>query len=276
MQKSPRLAVVFAVICHLSTACERGGSDEPDADGLADDEADSGAPGDSGAEALLATGEPCSSANQCQGDQCIQLNRAVGHVCTSACEDDGDCQEEVNYVCGVGAGGVAQCLPPCGSWGVACVDSRPVLCTELIGHCQQCGCPSGAACNPDGSCNSGGGRGVGVACQRDDQCQSQHCSASAGVCRVGVGETCTASNCDLCIKVSAKAPTFCARRCQRDDDCHGGVCAGTTKECRPRCAALSGDPYCTDGVCQARSPDGLNATETAYFCPCTLSNCTAY
>jgi hypothetical protein len=270
MQMSRGVAASIAILCGLLTACERGGSEDPgeaDADGPADDG------GDSDAGALLATGEVCSSASECEGKQCIQLNRPVqSRVCSTACQDDADCQAERAYVCGTGTGGVAQCMPPCGS-GVACVGGRPVLCSEVSGQCQQCGCPSGEVCGLDGSCSSGGDREVGVACQRDDQCKSQHCSASAGVCRVGAGQPCTASNCDLCIKVSPKAPTFCTRSCQRDSDCQGGVC--TNRECLPRCAAELGDPYCPDGACQTRYPDGMNATETAYFCPCYLLDCTA-
>lgn len=102
----------------------------------------------------------------------------------------------------------------------ACVNGATLDCAtaKLVGpvSCDACACPSGQYCQDD-HYTCGPVVDIGAACTKDAECGSGNCLKS-GVCGVGFGAPCTASNCDRC-RVDTKDAT--ATECTRD--CKAGV-----------------------------------------------------
>lgn len=151
-------------------------------------------------------------------------------ICTLTCAGDGDC-EPYGGLCVEG-----WCIKPCGpddEYGVlrgACVDGRPVPCTDPVAQaasCKTCGCGVGRTCVND-ECVAQ--FEAGHACSLHTDCLSLNCgvpsSAPEGstsrVCLVGIGEPCTKDNCSSCLQ-----GLFCDRN----------GCSENGDQCAPRAGA---------------------------------------
>lgn len=155
--------------------------------------------------------------------------------------------------CGVLPDGSRGCLEACTSdslpeSGFACVEGSPVACGIAgAAYCSECGCPGGQRCEIGLGCVPLAA--VGEACANDYDCVSENCSALGGVCRVNVGQPCTAQDCDRCL--STGDWSFCSRECT-GSLCTSGeevhICAafGSGSFCYPSCP-LSGLAKCPDG-----------------------------
>lgn len=216
-------------------------------------------------------GSACTLGAPCVNSVCsvdLGLNSETG-ICILLCTTDSECDEGF---CAATPSGAQVCVDSCTVYGTyACVDDRPLHCSLTGGSaCSTCGCSEGEVCNFDtDTCQPPSD--VGGPCRRDDQCSSGNCSTWAGVCRVPVGQYCTTSNCDVCLRGSAWA--FCSRRCNSEDsdpDCNGFQCLGLPSvgdyTCRPRCASLN-DPSCPGQRCE------YDADFRELYCDCMEGAC---
>jgi len=235
-----------------------------------------------GARPGATIGRECDTSADCGGTAvCTTLYRSPSsgfqdQICTHACTSDPDCTDvdptlSTSFVCGVGEGGAAVCVPDCVSsrGNVVCdAEGESVACTAApSSFCEACGCgdPTAPRCAPGVGCM--GLSDVGGECRQDDDCRTGNCSTYAGVCRVPVGSPCSATDCDLC--TTWTGGSSCTRRCSYDADCNGQQCLGDTSAdyftCRPNCSAFA-DPSCP-GMC--RYPRDA----TQLYCDCSSATC---
>ncbi len=206
-------------------------------------------------------GDPCFADADCPSEMCLSIG-----YCSAPCADDRDCGTSHGYVCGVGTGGVHQCVPQCPStlYHYVCVGGVSTACAVAgsPSDCETCGCGPSRRCDPGVGCVSLGGY-PGEACLTDSECRSSNCSRLAGVCRVAIGDSCSAHDCDLCV-VRTSGSSYCSSECRTDADCDGDVCFGSFGPeyftCRPRCSGAS-DPSCP-GSCQL-------VGDMRFVCTCT-------
>ena len=176
----------------------------------------------------LYCGSDAECVELCHGDPgCLQgycaetVDAVLGALsfCTKPCALDTDCTSDlvpVGLRCGVLADGSRGCVEACsGGLGApgsfACVDGVPTDCALAPdAFCEVCGCPADLRCVAGVGCQPK--LGLGDACGYDSACLSNHCSATAGVCRVGVGEPCNDQNCDLCL-MATDGWSWCSRNC---------------------------------------------------------------
>ena len=191
--------------------------------------------------------------------------------CTKPCETDTDCESEYgNYsddlVCGLLEDGSRGCLlSSCADrrLGFTCIDGLPAVCTLADeSHCRDCGCPSNLRCEAEVGCLPL--LALGEPCSVDGDCTTSHCSEVSHVCRVPVGQPCTAENCDRCLV--AGDWSYCSRYCGLlGGDCNNDLCLTYhgVATCSPRCSGVT-DPSCP-GAC--RSVQSLLGY-TEYYCDC--------
>jgi hypothetical protein len=194
--------------------------------------------------------------------------------CSKPCTQDADCVSDLfpaSLACGVLADGSRGCVLRCAgtaTTGFACVDGVPTDC-QLAPEtfCDVCGCPanlrcvSGVGCQPKAV--------LGEPCRYDDDCNTNHCSDVAGVCRTPVGQPCTDQNCDVCLSTQG-GWSYCSRYCDRAS-CSDGLCLSQLgiNTCWPRCNGPA-DASCP-GRCGSvtRLGGGLD-----YYCDCNRGSVT--
>lgn len=147
------------------------------------------------------------------------------------------------------------------------VTTAPAPCSGATTEdCETCGCPSGQWCSPEMGCVPLAGEGE--PCDVDAQCNTNHCSDVAKVCRIPVGSPCTDQNCDLCVHRD-EGWSYCSRYCSTGvslayerEVCNGGVCASVdgVGTCHQSCSGAL-DSSCP-GDCHA------NAAGSAWSCTC--------
>jgi hypothetical protein len=198
-------------------------------------------------------GEFCVMDSECQSGECWGQ-------CTKECTTNADCGAEL--LCATRADGTQRCGASCVDWpGFGCRDGSPVACELLDAtFCEDCGCADATLrCEPGVGCVPRSD--VGGPCRVDSDCTTEHCSDWAQVCRVPVGQPCSAADCDRCM-THESGWSFCSRECRRSSDCNGLPCIGYPADdyywCRPSCRTLS-DPSCP-GRCDRA--DGIN------YCDC--------
>ncbi len=154
-------------------------------------------------------GEPTSETAGTIGDFCTAKTDCAQGLCfegscTMECRSSDDCAGTLLEACGVTAEG-SFCMRGCEYFrlGVTCIDDVPTACSVAgEGHCEDCGCPSTLRCE-DGACVEK--LAVGEPCAESTDCKSDNCSDFAGICRVPVGASCDASNCDGCLVSSGSS-----------------------------------------------------------------------
>lgn len=187
-----------------------------------------------------AVGEPCATGSDCASGACLPLE----NVCTAPCTASSECG---SLVCGRAAceapEGCALCVPACGTGDYTCVEGVSTSCALVRDErrCLDCGCPDSLDhCVRDVGCFPPAD--VGEPCVLDSDCSSRSCSSFGDVCRVPVGQACTAENCDTCLTLPTGS-SYCSRECRTATDCRGMSCVGIATlgfyECLP--AACSGD-----------------------------------
>jgi hypothetical protein len=224
----------FALVCAL-TALACGGGDGP--------------------ESLRPVGSACSADGECASGRCLRDLQ----LCTVSCDEDLHCNEYLPS-CGIGPDGEMVCVNSCGYGSYVCgEDGIPVSCEWAPEtFCLECGsCPSSLRCDPGVGCVQKSL--VGGPCRVDSDCHSDNCSAFAGVCRVAVGQPCTASVCDECM--TSDAWSFCSRPCRATSECNGHHCLGYDPyySCYPSCSTFS-DASCP-GTC-------IYASSGQLYCDC--------
>lgn len=187
-----------------------------------------------------AIGARCASGSDCASGMCLP----VENVCTAPCAESAECG---SLVCGRttcdAPEGCAMCVPPCGTGDYTCVEGVSTSCALVTDetHCLDCGCADSIDhCVRDVGCFPPAE--VGEPCVLDSDCSSRSCSTFGDVCRVPVGQACTAENCDTCLTLPSGS-TYCSRECRTPTDCRGMSCVGIATlgfyECLP--SACSGD-----------------------------------
>src|SRR6185503_16007268 len=141
-------------------------------------------------------------------------------MCSKSCNLGDDCG--IGLECGIAGDGARRCVPSCGSNSFPCVDGHGVSCNALDDtHCGDCGgCVTGQRCEPGVGCSDA--RDVGAPCAADLDCKTEVCGAN-GTCRVHIGESCDATNCDVCWTYP-DGTSFCTRPCLSKNDCQGHLC----------------------------------------------------
>ncbi len=207
--------------------------------------------------------EPCSIGLTCTEVKGDTAPWGATRVCTTACASDADCAS-FGLVCGTIADGSRGCLASCASQPHApCIDGIPTACA-VAGptECELCGCAPTERCEPGVGCEPR--RQVGEPCTRDGDCNTDNCSVYNRVCRVAMGQNCTADNCDVCMSAN-DGWSFCSRICDFDSVCGAGNCLrmyeGWDYMCYPSCSSSS-DESC-HGDCWYGSAN--------LYCDC--SNC---
>ena len=201
---------------------------------------------------------------------------ARGGLCSRECTDDSECTGGArSLVCGVGPSGAGLCVSPCGalSTGYVCENGRPVSCARATdASCSACGCTNEPgtycdyatdACTPLAE--------VGAACTTNTECESDNCSALMHVCRVPMGASCNATNCDLC-RTRTNGTSYCSGECTDGaSDCEGGECVGFSSVNLYHCAATCSptDTTACPGQCEAFS------NSSGYYCACSSPGCSA-
>ena len=212
-------------------------------------------------------GQGCSDSSPCQdGLTCLTLKGAVHDTtaCSKACTSDGECDSRT--ACGVGPDGSQMCLGFCnpGPENIACVDGRSTACEATDGtHCEQCGCAAADYCREGEGCFPMAD--LGGACDVDAGCTQKNCDKYLQVCRVPVGQACTADNCEACM--SQGGWSYCSRECESSTDCNGGVCAGSVqfgRFCHLQCARYDRGA-CPEECAELGAPLGEPGP---MFCPC--------
>lgn len=234
MSHAKRLLLSVALAAHFASACNDGG--EPEESG--------------------AIGDACRTDDDCRSDLECDLR-----ICTRECSSDDDCDDTFcvarasDQICAPGC--VARDVLP----GYSCVGGRPVLCDDAGPDidCSSCECPDGR-CVPGVGCAPKAG--VGETCTADADCDSDNCSRFAGICRVGLGDACDASNCDSCDVLGDWSS--CSRSCQSDFECNGGLCWGSRSSGRYRCYERCSD-Y-TARNCPV--PCTYASAEAGLYCEC--------
>lgn len=211
-------------------------------------------------------GEQCYSDAECNGGFCLDGS------CSKHCEQDSDCHNDSAYyqpVCGVDPKGDNSCVPQCDrDQDYVCVDDVSTSCKVAPdSECEKCGCSSAERCEPGVGCMPK--RGVGEACESDDDCNTANCSDFAGVCRAPVGAACDATNCDVCL--ASDNWSYCSRECGSNGECGSGLCLGYADVfyCRPPCAKIQ-DESCPGGICKVFVDDATS--NISYYCDCANSS----
>jgi hypothetical protein len=256
-------AFAVALVCVATVAACGDGAEEGPA------KVDSGTPDRSmpEPERKKPGGSPCEENSECESNECYTRHDWIGGVCAGPCTTDDDCIQvgaggSTILACGL-TEGERRCIENCDQQGISCRDGYPVRCSEVgQEYCEDCGCPEGLACWPGKGCQAPAE--VGMPCESDEHCESQNCSKEAHVCRVAIGEPCTADNCDLCIKPK-DAEAYCSRECSGRGCSDGWLCTSADAvngpfHCRRYCAGAT-DPECP-GYC-----GGVEGTN-AYVCQC--------
>jgi hypothetical protein len=147
------------------------------------------------------------------------------------------------------------------SGGTANVATDPTCAANVTAiGCYDCSCAAGLHCVAGQGCVPQAT--TGEACDEDSDCNTNNCSQYFKVCRVPVGQPCSASDCDRCLTLGAT--TYCSRECGGHDECNGGHCIGDLDigyfTCQPPC---EGCPF----ECSAYNAAtvGLNYME---YCDC--------
>jgi len=235
-----------------------------------DDTSDGGGSGlDAGPQAAL--GASCESSSGCASGMCLMgaashMSTMDNPICSMGCSADADCAE-AGLVCGTGPSGASVCAPPCGvTDGFACVNGLSVACSRVqSGNCAECGCPAGERCGADGDlCSSLAD--LGTPCAADGDCLSDNCGQD-GACKVGIGDTCDATNCDSCLVKDDWS--FCSKACEVQADCDGAACLKPPEQeefsCRPLCASQEDEAACPE-TCQIADSGG--ESDTGFYCRC--------
>jgi hypothetical protein len=213
--------------------------------------------------------EYCERNAECQSGYC--LLSAIGGRCSLPCTSTSECDPATTGTqCGLGPDGTMACVPACGApdSGYACVDGVSVACERVDDdrQCLACGCDPSLRCEPGVGCLAKSE--VGGNCRQDSDCRTGNCSTFAGVCRVPVGQACTANDCDRCL-TAAGGWSYCSRECDDVEQCNGDQCLGSPETgfftCRPGCTSF-GDASCP-GTCQYPSDGG------ELFCACDYQTC---
>lgn len=247
--------------------------------GCGDDSGGSGSDSDSDGDAATGSsaltpslGSNCELNADCDSSLC--LSGAATHqadtevaFCSQSCSVDDDCEFSARsggMICATGPSGAQICAPPCHEPnGFACVGGDTVACSQVgDGYCAQCGCPTGERCSLEQKCEPLASEGDG--CEGDADCLSDNCG-SGGQCRVAIGDSCDASNCDMCL--SQGSWSFCSRECEIQQECDGvAYClkpAGTDGfSCKPICNAENDTDACPVDCKRAENRD------TDWYCEC--------
>lgn len=142
----------------------------------------------------------------------------------------------------------------------------PPYCTRQ--SCERCFCLSDERCREGLGCV--GTAEIGDSCSFDAECASDNSGELNAVCRVPVGEPCTAQNCDPCLQHTS-GWSCRSRVCSSERDCGGGQfgdCEYQALECTVADPKLSlGEPCranekCEDDRCYR---DGFYAGTWGYF-----------
>jgi hypothetical protein len=241
--------------------------------------------GGCGSDNTVPPSPPAKLASYCNNDSdcgpgvtCLHLpDQKLGVTwtfCSVPCKTDADCAGH-QMVCGVAPDGSGMCFDPCtaDTSYFVCLNGVPTACGQVDQtHCASCGCPAALRCVATVGCMDK--VDVGGACQTDSDCKSDNCSAVAQVCRVALGQACTAANCDVCF--TSPDWSYCSRECQSVSDCGDGMCVSESNEpfyCRLRCSS-STDAACPGTCAYAVCPPGgiCQFDSSHYYCGC--SDCT--
>lgn len=193
----------------------------------------------------------CDADDDCKSGSCLGAGVPVGArvgvgSCTQSCETDADCPDGV---C-VTADEQQLCLEPCQVSTPdqrACVDGRPILCSEPDAPCPDCGCGKEEYC-ADSRCLPR--LEIGETCTDRAGCTSLQCCQSIA----GAEATCSSAD--------APCPGAATALCNSNADCLPGLhCTGVNRgycECDDIAAKGCYWPTCTvDRDCQQYGPGAV-------------------